>query len=287
MATAAVASPRTAMAAAAGANSQGVADAKAVAEAEQEAAQAAERRFAQHSEEWMQLLRSALPEALEQAAAARAALAAEAAEAAAAADAEAQKQRKRAEARAAAASKRPTTPTLSEPSAKPRQRCSGGGVQDSGPAAAADAGASDAAGGAKAEGDAPGLASSVSFLLTGFDKLFTEQGQKDPATARAPMRYKVKVPDKYPGVQFRRTKNLQDRYPKYAMNGAVVKGLLEDDGEWLKLGETIFLPMHVGGNKILEAEGSSEPKRSFWFACGQGALAEDEEVLNNLEDPPH
>lgn len=259
-----------------------------------------ELRLAKATGEWLQLLRAALPAAIEEAKAERAARAAKAAEAASAAEAEVRKQRQRAEARAAAAAGQgPVSPATAlgisgagasslhaavssrsqEVSAQPL----GLGLR----AAAATQPQKEepvaAAGSAPAgEGEASGLASGVSYLLTGFDRLFSEQ---TPATSSGPLRFRVKVPSQYPGVQFRRSKNLADRYPKYAMNGALMKGELEDDGMWLKLSDKVYLPMHVGGVKILELERAGEAKRSIWFPCGQAPLQEEEEVMGNLEDP--
>jgi len=88
----------------------------------------------------------------------------------------------------------------------------------------------------------------------------------------------------YPGVQFRRSKNLNDRYDKYAKNGILVRGVVEDDGHWLKLSDTVFLPVRINGLQILEEVDDAKSGKSLWFACGQGTLEEEEEVLSNLDD---
>lgn len=64
--------------------------------------------------------------------------------------------------------------------------------------------------------------------------------------------FRVVVPKPYPGVQYRKSRNLNDRWPRYAQNDAIVRGELEENGEWLKLEENIFLPMRVGTISILQ-----------------------------------
>uniref|UniRef100_A0A7S2NUG5 Uncharacterized protein n=1 Tax=Zooxanthella nutricula TaxID=1333877 RepID=A0A7S2NUG5_9DINO len=64
--------------------------------------------------------------------------------------------------------------------------------------------------------------------------------------------FKVTVPRPYPGVQYRKSRNLNDRWPRYAQNDAIVRGLVEEGGEWLKLDSNIFLPMRVGTVSILQ-----------------------------------
>lgn len=103
--------------------------------------------------------------------------------------------------------------------------------------------------------------------------------------------YKVEVPKPYPGVQYRRSKNLDDKYPRFAENGATVTGKVEDHGQWLRVSAHIFLPMRVGTVQILYplpgqpvervaeklAEGE-KTSRSWWLSC---CLASD--VANSAE----
>jgi len=60
------------------------------------------------------------------------------------------------------------------------------------------------------------------------------------------------VPEGYPGVQYRRSKNLNDRYNRYEKNGTIVAGLIEDNGNWLRLAQGVYLPMKIGTTQILE-----------------------------------
>ncbi|CAK0900078.1 unnamed protein product, partial [Prorocentrum cordatum] len=78
--------------------------------------------------------------------------------------------------------------------------------------------------------------------------------------APAVSRFSVCVPKQYPGVQYRKSKNLSDRYQRYAEHGSVVAGVIE--GEWLKLNSKVFLPVRVNGMQILEplADDASDSK---------------------------
>mmetsp|Transcript_45255 Transcript_45255/g.141874 ORF Transcript_45255/g.141874 Transcript_45255/m.141874 type:complete len:868 (-) Transcript_45255:116-2719(-) len=108
--------------------------------------------------------------------------------------------------------------------------------------------------------------------------------------------FRIQVPKPYPGVQYRKSKCLDDRYPRFAENGTVVSGRVEDGGEWLKVGDNIYLPMRVGAVRIMEPmpgqaspsvqrSGSSEGFWS-WLACckGERASAESEVVVNPTAD---
>ncbi|CAJ1435870.1 unnamed protein product, partial [Effrenium voratum] len=102
-----------------------------------------------------------------------------------------------------------------------------------------------------------------------------------PVVANA-SKFKVTVPKPYPGVQYRRSKHLEERYSRYAENGAIVVGQLMD-GEWLCISGNIFLPVQVGQIHILEevmdAEESSQldpkatsaPKEAWWVCCPSSA----------------
>jgi len=142
----------------------------------------------------------------------------------------------------------------------------------------------------------------VSSFLNRFDQ--NENGESDEIVghSRSPReqgqetagRFRVQVPRQYPGVQYRKSKCLNDRYLRYAKLGTVVSGVVEDNGEWLRIRDDVFLPMKVNGMDILErlpgdvAPGGAKPKSnsgggSFWFACGQGSLGDEEEVLNDVD----
>jgi len=118
----------------------------------------------------------------------------------------------------------------------------------------------------------------------------------------------VKVPGKYPGLQYRKSKNLEDRLSSYAKDGDVMSGVVE--GEWLRLqrkpGEAdMFLPMKVNQNgnthevlQPLRSGGQAPPpsrpqqpiaitemkEEGGWFwdffsGCRCGGLAPDTEVI--------
>jgi len=64
--------------------------------------------------------------------------------------------------------------------------------------------------------------------------------------------YRVSVPKPYPGVQYRKTKHVDDRYQRYAEDGAVLVGQAEDDGQWFKISTNVFVPMFVGKIRVLK-----------------------------------
>lgn len=85
----------------------------------------------------------------------------------------------------------------------------------------------------------------------------SEDASQSP-TASQLQAFKVSVPKGYPGIQYRRSKNLEDRYERYAKRGTVVTGEVEDGGSWLKIGSNVFLPMHVAGLDVLEPADAGE-----------------------------
>lgn len=51
--------------------------------------------------------------------------------------------------------------------------------------------------------------------------------------------------------ELRRSKRLEERYSRFAENGTVVLGQMED-GEWLRISGNIFLPVQVGESNRLK-----------------------------------
>jgi len=107
------------------------------------------------------------------------------------------------------------------------------------------------------------------------DQSLSRGGEQSVAGNRP---FRVQVPKPYPGVQYRKSKNLEDRYPRYAANGATVLGQIVDNGEWLKIRGNVFLPMRIGAVRILEplpnppAKGETEggASDSFCNCCSGG-----------------
>jgi len=88
--------------------------------------------------------------------------------------------------------------------------------------------------------------------------------------------FKVVVPSPYPGVQYRKSRNLNDRWPRYAQSNSIVRGVLEEDGKWFRIEDNIFIPMEVGKIKILEP-----------YDPTQSALASaDVELAQQAHDAP-
>ncbi|CAJ1415576.1 unnamed protein product [Effrenium voratum] len=76
---------------------------------------------------------------------------------------------------------------------------------------------------------------------------------RDSAKAVLGVQYfRIQVPSPYPGVQYRKSRKLEDRYKRYAKQGQTVEGIVEEDGEWLRINDKVFLPMKVGFVDILQ-----------------------------------
>jgi len=77
-----------------------------------------------------------------------------------------------------------------------------------------------------------------------------------PATLKT---FRVQVPKHYPGVQYRKSKNLNDKAMDFAKSNSAVTGTVESDGEWLRTRDGLFLPMRVGAIQILEPAPGESP----------------------------
>jgi len=76
-------------------------------------------------------------------------------------------------------------------------------------------------------------------------------GQKQGLMLGKSLRFRVQVPKPYPGVQYRKSKDLEDKYPRYAKHGSTIVGEVEADNEWVKV-RGMYLPMRLGTMQILE-----------------------------------
>ncbi|CAL1147325.1 unnamed protein product [Cladocopium goreaui] len=125
-----------------------------------------------------------------------------------------------------------------------------------------------------------------------------------PVVSKA-SKFKVTVPKPYPGVQYRRSKHLEERYSRFAENGAIVVGQLEADsatGEWLRISGNIFLPVRVGQIHILDevidppvstnmkfgpdqTGGHREAAEAWWTCCPSNAEADCGKALEQAAQP--
>mmetsp|Transcript_47512 Transcript_47512/g.109996 ORF Transcript_47512/g.109996 Transcript_47512/m.109996 type:complete len:374 (+) Transcript_47512:72-1193(+) len=89
--------------------------------------------------------------------------------------------------------------------------------------------------------------------------------------------FRVQVPKPYPGVQYRQTKDLGDKYPRYAKHGSTVVGEVEEDKEWIRVRGSLYLPLRIGPVQILEplAESGAE---------GNGSESGVVEQVGGVED---
>jgi len=128
----------------------------------------------------------------------------------------------------------------------------GGGGNGSPVVAAAAAGAAAAASPAAAASSLPSSPpppSSAAAPPQGGGRQSSHSPQQIMGTG--PMQFRVTVPKPYPGVQYRKSMNMEDRWPRYAQTDSIVKGVIEEGGQWLRLEHNVFLPMKVGDIKIL------------------------------------
>jgi len=87
----------------------------------------------------------------------------------------------------------------------------------------------------------------------------TSSGVDFQALGSGPLDFRVTVPPPYPGVQYRKSMNLEDRWPRYAQTDSVVTGTIkEKDGlQWLRVEANVFLPTKVGNIVILQPAGDT------------------------------
>lgn len=99
-----------------------------------------------------------------------------------------------------------------------------------------------------------------SDMLLDVGKLQTDAGSlADVCTSEAgapAQRFRANVPRHVPGIQFRRSKNLGDRYSKFLEDGKDVSGYVEEDEDgvpWVRVANCLFLPLRVGSDQVLRA----------------------------------
>lgn len=122
----------------------------------------------------------------------------------------------------------------------------------------------------------------------------SKASQSQSSTGQHQM-FRVRVPKPYPGVQLRKSMNLDDKHPRFLEDGKIVSGTLDESGAWLILGSDNFLPTVVGTLRILEPVASQSdgshagkagtPKKvteesdaagkasPSWWSCCSGASA--------------
>merc|ERR1712232_1402762 len=88
---------------------------------------------------------------------------------------------------------------------------------------------------------------------------------------------------------YRKSKDLDNRYPRYAKHGSLVMGHVEDNGEWLRISTSVFLPMKVGAIQIMEPTSSASndakrwgtngnPSSARWWTCDLGNQGDPSEL---------
>lgn len=148
---------------------------------------------------------------------------------------------------------------------------------------------------------APSSSSSCAPLSEKIDDFFKDQSRWEQVfseVARSPqlrkslgvlqvcrnrITYIVDVPPGYPGLQYRRSPDFSDRWPRYALRGALVRGW-EEDGGWLRVADRVFLPLSVKGTRVLVR---CKPPRGEDDACSvpsEGPRKPPRRSLSGLRD---
>eukprot|EP00927_Polykrikos_kofoidii_P079328 TRINITY_DN7610_c0_g1_i1.p1 TRINITY_DN7610_c0_g1~~TRINITY_DN7610_c0_g1_i1.p1 ORF type:complete len:399 (-),score=68.03 TRINITY_DN7610_c0_g1_i1:59-1255(-) len=99
-------------------------------------------------------------------------------------------------------------------------------------------------------------------------------------------KFEVRAPKTKAGVQYRRSKALHDTIPYFARNGSTVEGKVENNGDWLRASENMYLPIKLGGTPLLDpVPGGSEDafervaRDGFWgLWCSPCSREMDSEV---------
>lgn len=68
-----------------------------------------------------------------------------------------------------------------------------------------------------------------------------------PAVAQ---QFRIQVPPPYPGVQLRKSMDMNDKMPNFLQDGKIVNGWMDASGVWVKLGPACFLPVYVGNMQV-------------------------------------
>lgn len=95
----------------------------------------------------------------------------------------------------------------------------------------------------------------VVAILRQMQRVAPHERLKEKAPIRKQLVFRVHVPKPYPGIRYRRSKSLDDKYPRYAKDGSTVVGFLDESGEWLCICESVFLPVRVGFVPMLQPVG--------------------------------
>jgi hypothetical protein len=62
----------------------------------------------------------------------------------------------------------------------------------------------------------------------------------------------VHLPTGYQGLQCRRSADIEDRHLRFVANGATVVGVIIEDGKWLQMSRSAFLPTYIGPIQVLQ-----------------------------------
>lgn len=114
--------------------------------------------------------------------------------------------------------------------------------------------------------------------------------------------FRISVPQPFPGVQLRKSPNIDDKRDRFLQDGKEVRGKVDATGEWVKLKREHYLPVKVGQIQVLHpVETPEEPvpaspevppvtveedPSSFWWTCCAGSAVIASIEANDLHVAP-
>lgn len=113
--------------------------------------------------------------------------------------------------------------------------------------------------------------------------------------------FRISVPQPFPGVQLRKSPNIDDKHDRFLQDGKEVRGKVDATGEWVKLKSKHYLPVKVGQIQVLHpVETHEEPvpattevpqlteedPSSFWWSCCAGSAVIASIEANDLHVAP-
>jgi len=96
--------------------------------------------------------------------------------------------------------------------------------------------------------------------------------------------FRISVPQPFPGVQLRKSPNIDDKHDRFLQDGKEVRGKVDPTGQWVKLKSKHYLPVKVGLIQVLHPVDPQEPppqssevaptvddETGFWWTCCAGS----------------
>ncbi|CAJ1375751.1 unnamed protein product [Effrenium voratum] len=114
--------------------------------------------------------------------------------------------------------------------------------------------------------------------------------------------FRIVVPQPFPGVQIRKSPNLDDKHDRFLQDGKFVTGKVDTSGQWVKLSNKHYLPVQVGQIQVLHVVDpqdvpsspgrpetdsiAKEEEANFWWTCCAGPAVTATIQTNDLHVAP-